>query len=283
MSITLNRILVTRCLTALAALALLTASLRAQEKEGEPKVEVNEFTSGGKTVAVEVSAPPKPGKYPALVLLHAVDGIEGEWTVLYRTLSKEYASRGYVVVLAHLFDRTDPKKTDRAAYRTLFVNHILGKELGENEAKRRKELFGEWVECARDAVAYARSRPDVNGERVALVGFSLGGCLALSAATEHELKLAALVEVCGALPVEYRSQVKRMPPTLLLHGDADKVIPVEQAYLIAGLFLARKQSPEIEIIAGAEHMFLKDGKEPQKLALLVAKMRADAFLEKHLK
>src|SRR5437762_2275829 len=92
MSLTMNRILVTRCLTALATLALLTASVRAQQKENEPKVEAGEFTSGGKTVAVEVSAPPKPGKYPALVLLHAVDGIEGEWAVLYRTLSKEYAS-----------------------------------------------------------------------------------------------------------------------------------------------------------------------------------------------
>jgi carboxymethylenebutenolidase len=283
MTITLNRTLATRCRTALAALALFTAALQAQEKQAESKVETAEFQSGSKAIAVEVSPPPKLGKYPTLVILHAVDGIEGDWAVLYRTLSKEYASRGYVVVLAHLFDRTDPKKTDRAAYRDLFVNHFSGKELSEKDAKRRKELFGEWVECVRDTVAYARTRPDVKGDRVALVGFSLGGCLALSAGTDPDLKLAALIEVCGALPVEYRPRVKKMPPTLLLHGDADKVIPVEQAYLLAGLLLARKLSPEVEIVAGAEHMFLKDGKELQKLALLVAKMRADAFLEKHLK
>jgi carboxymethylenebutenolidase len=283
MTITLNRTLAIRCLTALAALALLAAPLRAEEKDREPKVEKAEFQSGGKAITVEISTPAKPGKYPVLVILHAVDGIEGDWAVLYRALCKEYSSRGYVVVLAHLFDRTDPKKTDRAAYRDLFVNHFSGKELCEKDAKRRKQLFAEWVECVRDTVAYARSRPEVNGERVALVGFSLGACLALSAATEHDLKLAALVEVCGALPVEYRPHVKCMPPTLVLHGDADKVIPVEQAYLIAGLFLARKQCPDVEIVAGAEHMFLKDGKEVQWLKLAEAKKRATAFLDKHLK
>jgi carboxymethylenebutenolidase len=283
MTITLNRTLATVCLIVVAALALFTTSLCAQEKENEPKVETADFKSDGKSVSVEVSAPAKPGKYPALVILHAVDGIEGDCSVLYRALSKEYASRGYVVVLAHLFDRTDPKKSDRATYRDFFVNHFSGKELGEKDAKRRKELFAEWVECVRDTVAYARSRPEVNGERIALVGFSLGACLALSAATEHDLKLAALVEVCGALPVEYRPHVKCMPPTLVLHGDADKVIPVEQAYLIAGLFLARKQSPDVEIVAGAEHMFLKDGKEVQWLKLADAKKRATAFLDKHLK
>jgi dienelactone hydrolase len=134
----------------------------------------------------------------------------------------------------------------------------------------------------RDAVAFARSRPEVDGERVGLVGFSLGASLALVAAAEHELKLACLVELFGALPREHRARVKGMPPTPIIHGDANAVVPVEQAYLLAGLLLARKQRPEVEILAGAEHMFLKGGKQLQKVPLYVAKTKTDTFLKQHL-
>jgi dienelactone hydrolase len=132
----------------------------------------------------------------------------------------------------------------------------------------------------RDAVAFARSRPEVDGERVGLVGFSLGASLALAAAAEHELKLACLVELFGALPREHRARVKGMPPTLIIDGDADAVVPVDEAYVLAGLLLARKQRPKVEILAGAEHMFLKGGKQLQKWLLAVAKLKTDDFLER---
>jgi carboxymethylenebutenolidase len=122
----------------------------------------------------------------------------------------------------------------------------------------------------------------VDGERVGLVGFSPGASLALAASAEHDLTLARLVELFGALLREHRARVKDMPPTLILHGDADAVVPVEEAHLLAGLLLARKQRPEVEVLAGAEHAFLKDGKELQRWPLDVAKLKTDAFLNLHL-
>jgi carboxymethylenebutenolidase len=271
-------------LAALAALALLAAPAFAQpsREDGKAKVLTDTFKSGGNSVAVEYSKPLRPGKHPAVVLLHAVDGIEDPWGPLYRDLAAEYAGRGYVVVLAHYFDRTDPDKKERAGYRDLFVNYFARKETPEKARERMRALFGPWGEAVRDAVAYARSRPEVDGERVGLVGFSLGASLALAAAAEHDLKLACLVELFGALPREYRARVKDMPPTLLIHGDADAVVPVEEAYLFAGLLMARKQRPEVEVLAGAEHMFLKDGKQLQRWPLAVAKLKTDDFLKRHL-
>jgi carboxymethylenebutenolidase len=111
----------------------------------------------------------------------------------------------------------------------------------------------------------------------------LGGTLALTAAVEHELKLAALVECFGALPFEIHGRPKTLAPTLIIHGDADRVVPVEQAYRLAGMLLARKLVPEMEVYAGVHHMFFKDGKELQVRSLLEAKARADAFLDTHLK
>jgi carboxymethylenebutenolidase len=271
-------------LAALAALVLLVAPACAdpEKEDGKPKVETATFKSGGKSVAVEYSVPTRAGKHPAVVLLHAVDGIDETWGPLYRNLAVEYAGRGYVVVLAHYFDRTDPDKKERAGYRGLFVNHFARKEPAKKDQERMNALFAAWSEAVRDTVAYARSRREVDGERVGLVGFSLGASLALAAASEHDLKLAALVEFFGALPRDYRADVKDMPPTLVIHGDADTVVPVEQAYLLAGLLLARKHRPEVEILPGAEHMFLKDGKVLQKVPLFVAKTKTDAFLKEHL-
>jgi dienelactone hydrolase len=271
-------------LAALAVLVVLVAPAFAgpDKEDGKPKVEAAAFKSGGKSVAVEYSAPAKAGKLPAVVLLHAVDGLDATWGPLYRDLAVEYAGRGYVVVIVHYFDRTDPDKKDRSGYRDLFVNHFVGKKPAKKDEERMRVLFGAWSEAVRDAVAYTRSRPEVDGERVAVVGFSLGAALAVAAAVDHDLKLAALVEFFGALPREYRARVKDMPPTLVIHGDADTVVPVDQAYLLAGLLVARKLQPEVEVLPGAEHMFLKDGKELQKVPLFAAKMKTEAFLKLHL-
>jgi dienelactone hydrolase len=94
---------------AFAALVVLVSAAVAEpaKTDGKPKVETDAFPSGGECIAVEYCAPTKPGKHPALVLLHAVDGLDDTWGPLYRDLAVEYAGRGYVVVRVHYFDRTD--------------------------------------------------------------------------------------------------------------------------------------------------------------------------------
>jgi carboxymethylenebutenolidase len=271
-------------LAALAAVFLLAASAVAEPPTttDKPKVETDAFMSGGGCVGVEYSVPNKPGKHPAMVLLHAVDGIDDAWAPLYRNLAVEYAGNGYVVILVHYFDRTDPERKERASYRELFVNHFTRKELPKKDKERMRALFGEWSEAVRDAVAYARSLPEVDGERIGLVGFSLGASLALGAAAEHDLKLACLVELFGALPRDYRARVKEMPPTLIIHGDADAVVPVDEAFLLAGLLLALEQRPKVMVLKDTEHMFLKNGKELQWMPLFLAQMKTNAFLKEHL-
>jgi carboxymethylenebutenolidase len=271
-------------LASLATLFLLANAAVAEPPKtaDKPKVETEVFSSGGGCVAIEYSVPSKAGKHPAMVLLHAVDGIDNAWGPLYRDLATEYAGKGYVVVLVHYFDRTDPERKDRAGYRDLFVNHFTRKEVPKKDKERMRALFGEWSETVRDAVAYVRSLPEVDGERIGLVGFSLGASLALGAAAEHDLKLACLVELFGALPGDYRARVKEMPPTLIIHGDADAVVPVDEAYLLAGLLLALEQRPKVMVLKNTEHMFLKNGKELQRLSLLLAQIKTNAFLKEHL-
>src|SRR5262249_40890364 len=123
--------------TALAALALLAVlgagfltplpAADPAEKPALTKVE-DKFRSGGKDVIVERFAPAAEGKYPALVVLHAVDGIEGDAAELYRKAALSYAEQQYVVLLVHYFDRTGNTAADVKRYRALFVNHFTQKD-----------------------------------------------------------------------------------------------------------------------------------------------------------
>ena len=63
---------------------------------------------------------------------------------------------------------------------------------------------------------------------VALIGFSQGTMMALHVAPRRPDALAAVVGFSGALvdPESLTADIRSRPPVLLVHGDADPVIPV---------------------------------------------------------
>jgi dienelactone hydrolase len=271
-------------LVALAALALLGAPAFADGDKAspEPKSEVQHFRSGCKKIKVECFSPAAAGKHPALILLPAVDGIDGDNAAMYRTIATSYARKGYVVLLVHYFDRTGAAKTDVEGYRKLFVPYFQQKVHKDEEVKKIQALLGKWARVVRDAVAYARGRDDVDGKRVGLAGFSLGGTVALAAATQHDLKLAALVECFGTLPHEMRPGVTKLPATLILHGEEDDVVPPEEAYILIGLMSLNRLPYEAEVYKRVGHMFFL-GKVFQWKAVAQANERVTEFLRVNLK
>ncbi len=64
---------------------------------------------------------------------------------------------------------------------------------------------------------------------LALVGFSQGTMMALHVAPRRSAPIAALVGYSGALiaPERLEREVVSRPPVMLIHGDADEVVPVE--------------------------------------------------------
>jgi dienelactone hydrolase len=186
--------------------------------------------------------------------------------------------------LVHYYDRTGATKKDVAAYRELFVGYFDRKEHTADEARRIDRLSAGWVGAVCDAVAFARALPNADGERVGLIGFSLGATLALTAATTHDLKLAALLDLFGTLPPTLQSDpLTKLPPTLVIHGEEDKVVPAEQAYILIGLLSLRKVKHEAEVYRGTGHLFSRDGKTTQVWSLLDAQRRTNEFLDRHMK
>lgn len=237
----------------LALLPLLLLPLAARAAEPDPIEESSEsYPSHGKTIAVDRFAPKRPGRHPAVLILHGSGGLQGRGG--YDVLARELARRGYVALIPHYFDRTG---TTLALPKTM------------------KEEFTPWMETVGDGVLFAAGRGEVDPERIGLIGFSLGGYLSLSTAT-YLPRIKVVVDYFGGLPKELHERADKLPPTLILHGDADPVVPVAEAKVLEKLLEDYKIAHEVKIYKGLGHGFTgKDGED--------AALRAIAFLEAQLK
>jgi phospholipase/carboxylesterase len=65
--------------------------------------------------------------------------------------------------------------------------------------------------------------------RLALAGFSQGAATALYAGLRRQTQVAGIVAFSGALPGGERMQsdIRSKPPVLLVHGEADEVVPFQ--------------------------------------------------------
>jgi phospholipase/carboxylesterase len=78
----------------------------------------------------------------------------------------------------------------------------------------------------------------LDGSALALVGFSQGTMMSLYVGLRRAVAPAAIVGYSGALIAADRlpQEMKGKPPVLLIHGDADEIVPIERfEQAVAGL------------------------------------------------
>ena len=103
---------------------------------------------------------------------------------------------------------------------------------------------------------------DLLPEQVVLFGFSQGTMLALHVAPRREDALAGVVAFSGRLlaPELLTDEVKTRPPILLVHGDADDVVPPQSLPLTAeALQQAGWQDVYAHVMKGTGHGIAPDG------------------------
>jgi len=209
------------------------------------------FQSGGKPIRLDVYLPDAPvGPVPAVVALYGAGGNVSGMERYAGTL----AVQGFAVYLLHYFDRSGIESADKP---TIMRNFPL------------------WMKTLWDAISFVETQPPVDGKRIALLGFSLGAYLSLAnSAIDHRVQ--AVVEFFGGMPKEMNLFMRRLCPVLILHGEADATVPVEEAYKLQKL-LEKKGIPyEIKIYPGVGHGF-----EDQTI-WRDAGLRSLQFLQKHL-
>lgn len=210
------------------------------------------FESGGREIACEAFVPANNNghRFPAVIGLHGSGG--GHATMI--APAAALAARGFAVYVLHYFDRT---ATIEAVDKQTAVRH-----------------FPAWGKTVWDSISHVAARPEVDADRIGLLGFSLGAYLALSVAAVDS-RVKAVVDFFGGMPREMKLFARRLCPTLILHGDQDSTVPVSEAYHLQEL-LEKKSTPyEMKIYAGAGHGFTGE-------TWLDARLRTLAFLQKYL-
>lgn len=211
------------------------------------------FASGGGAVAIEhfPAGGATAARGSAVLLLHGLDGLVfgGE---RYRDGARALAAAGHHVFLPHYFNRT-------------------GRQMALLADLQRAFLL--WLETIGDAVGWLGRRPDIDPERIGVVGISLGAALGLAAAADPRIR--ALVSVCAPLPDAIAARIQRLPPVLVLHGAGDAVVPVANAHRIAELARGLGACCELTIYSDQGHIFFGAARRD-------AERRMTAFLDRIL-
>jgi dienelactone hydrolase len=137
----------------------------------------------------------------------------------------------------------------------VFIVHYFGRT-GHTYAPPQiiEQHFLEWMNTLGDAVTYALRQPGVDQGRIALLGISLGAYLSLALAAQ-DLRITAVVDIFGGIPRQLIRAIKRMPPVLILHGEADRIVPVSEAHEVESLLKQLGTTYQKEIFPGEGHGF----------------------------
>jgi carboxymethylenebutenolidase len=211
----------------------------------------NSFVSSGISITLDAFVPAPPGPHPAIIALYGSGGDHAGMA----SPATRLAEQDFAVYVLHYFGRTGHTEVND---KSTILRH-----------------FPAWGKTVWDAISHIEKLPEVDPTRIGLLGFSLGAYLALSVAAVDP-RVKAVVEFYGGMPKEMNFFMRRLCPTLILHGEADATIPVQEAYDLRDL-LEKKQIPyELQIYLGTGHGF------PEAI-WLDAQQRAHAFFKKYLR
>lgn len=195
---------------------------------------------------IRIASAGDSAQHPVILLLHARGGyLAGK--DFYDRYADRLASRGYDVYAVQYYDASDERimaLPDRSARQDLFQRRLRA-----------------WIATVKAGIGYVAGLPTTDAHRIGLLGFSNGALLAIGTAG-LDRRVAAVVEMYGAMPSALSGSITRLPPTLILHGDADQVISVEKAYALERFLKQRSIPHAIHIYPGADHGFDGDPASP---------------------
>ena len=170
---------------------------------------------------------------PSVLLLHGANGFDSQ-IANYNRYAAALADAGLDAYLVFYYSPGDWQRLTRGD--DIFAKRFLA-----------------WTKLVSDLAADIRKRPDASG-KIGLVGFSNGGTLSGGTAA-LDPTISAAVIYYGAVPFPLETPVEHLPPLLILHGDADAIIPIDQGRRLADLAKSLGGKPELVIYSGEKHGF----------------------------
>ena len=239
--------------------SLLALSLAAVAADGRDVT----YQSGDETVHAMLYMPAKGnGPFPALVVVHEWWGLN-DWV---KQQASNYADQGYITLAIDLYRGQVATTPDEA--------HQIMRGVPEDRAQR--DLLA--------ATTFLHSLNTVNGKRIGVIGWCMGGGYALDLAiADPRLKVAVINY--GHLATEKSNLHKIHASILGIFGGQDKGIPVVDIRKFETELESLNKKVEIHIYPDAGHAFEnpnnKEGYREQDAAD-AAKLTQD-FLARNLK
>ncbi len=219
-----------------------------------------EFPANGRNCSGYLAVPAS-GSGPGLVVIQ-------EWWGLVdhiKRLADRFAEAGFVALAPDLYHGEQTTSPDQAGKLLMALNI----------AEAGKDLRG--------ALTFLRSHKGVVPKRTGVLGFCMGGQLALYAAQEHGDVVDAAVDFYGIHPKVVIDPARVKPPVLGHFATRDSSVPIDAAKALAGAVQAAGGRFEFHAY-DADHAFFNDSR-PAVYDVQSAAMAWDrtlAFLRSHL-
>ncbi len=193
------------------------------------------------------ASPRGAGKFPAVVVIMEAFGLNDH----IKDVTERIATEGYITIAPDLYYREAPNVV---GYDQLQAAIGLMQRLDDDKV----------VADLQRVITHLKAQNFVNGDRLGMTGFCLGGRLTFLAACKLPNDLQAAVTFYGGsiaddsprAPLTFAADLQA--PMLCFFGEEDLYIPLSQVKRIENTLRTLGKSFEVKIYAGAEHGFFCD-------------------------
>jgi carboxymethylenebutenolidase len=220
------------------------------------------------TMPVYVAEPTAPGRYPAVIVVMEIFGVNPH----IEDVTRRIAAEGYVALAPDLF------------YRAGAGQVIPYEEIQKGIEQAMKLRDDTVVADLRAALDHLAKKPNVNAAKTGITGFCMGGRISFLAACDLPDRISAAAPFYGGGTVTLLPKADKIrAPLHLFFGQLDSYIPQDQVKAIEARLKELKKSYKLDNYAGADHgFFCNDRATYHEKAAADAWTKLKAFFREHL-
>jgi carboxymethylenebutenolidase len=193
------------------------------------------------------ASPRGVGKFPAVIVIMEAFGLNDH----IKDVTERIAAEGYIAIAPDLYYREAPNVI---GYDQLQAAIALMQRLDDDQV----------VTDLQRVITHLKAQNFVNGDRLGMTGFCLGGTITFLAACKLPSDIQAAVTFYGGgiaddsprAPLNFAADLQA--PILCFFGETDPYIPLSQVKRIEDTLRTLGKSFEVKIYTSAEHGFFCD-------------------------
>lgn len=193
-----------------------------------------EYIYSGQPVEVYACAPDSKQPLPAMILIHGAE-VHGAGYHNMEQVCEDLAAQGY--------------------YAEMIEYYAPGEEVVPGEREKVRQSFVGWVKKLHEGLDALGKNPAVDPKRIGVMGYSLGGMLALSLGARYSDRVAAVVDYYGPVPPSVKENAATMPPTLIIHGGKDRLVLAKESRELDQILTSAGRPHQLKLYPDADHAF----------------------------